>query len=58
MADTKTLNLAVTGMSCKHCQAHVKEALEKVPGVASAEVDLEGAKACVKADDSVTADAS
>lgn len=57
MADTKTLNLAVTGMSCKHCQAHVKEALEKVPGVASAEVDLEGAKACVNADDSVTADA-
>lgn len=57
MADTKTLNLAVTGMSCKHCQAHVKEALEKVTGVASAEVDLEGAKACVKADDSVTADA-
>lgn len=57
MADTKTLNLAVTGMSCKHCQVHVKEALEKVPGVASAEVDLEGAKACVKADDSVTADA-
>ena len=57
MADTKTLNLAVTGRSCKHCQAHVKEALEKVPGVASAEVDLEGAKACVKADDSVTADA-
>lgn len=57
MADTKTLNLAVTGMSCKHCQAHAKEALEKVPGVASAEVDLEGAKACVKADDSVTADA-
>lgn len=57
MADTKTLNLAVTGMSCKHCQAHVKEALEKVPDVASAEVDLEGAKACVKADDSVTADA-
>ena len=57
MADTKTLNLAVTGISCKHCQAHVKEALEKVPGVASAEVDLEGAKACVKADDSVTADA-
>ena len=35
----------------------MKEALEKVPGVASAEVDLEGAKACVKADDSVTADA-
>lgn len=57
MADMKTLNLAVTGMSCKHCQAHVKEALEKVPGVSSAEVDLEGAKACVKADDSVTADA-
>lgn len=57
MADTKTLNLAVTGMSCKHCQAHVKEALEKVSGVASAEVDLEGAKACVNADDSVTADA-
>ena len=31
-----TLN--ITGMTCDSCAAHVKEALEKVPGVRSAEV--------------------
>ncbi|HCJ0777340.1 TPA: cation transporter, partial [Acinetobacter baumannii] len=28
--------LKITGMTCDSCAAHVKEALEKVPGVQSA----------------------
>ena len=32
--------LQVEGMMCMHCVAHVKGALEKVAGVAGAEVDL------------------
>ena len=37
--------IAVEGMMCAHCQAHVKEALEKVPGVEKAEVSLENKNA-------------
>jgi mercuric reductase len=29
-------HLKITGMTCDSCAAHVKEALEKVPGVQSA----------------------
>jgi copper chaperone len=32
--------LTVEGMSCGHCVMHVKSALEDVPGVKSAVVDL------------------
>ena len=32
--------LVVDGMMCAHCQAHVKKALESVPGVVAADVDL------------------
>ncbi|MBQ7585422.1 MAG: heavy-metal-associated domain-containing protein, partial [Desulfovibrionaceae bacterium] len=31
--------LKVDGMMCAHCEAHVKEALEKIDGVASAKPD-------------------
>jgi copper chaperone len=34
------MQLNVTGMTCGHCQKAVKEALERVPGVESAQVDL------------------
>jgi copper chaperone len=34
--------LRVDGMTCNHCQAAVKEALESVEGVRTATVDLEG----------------
>ena len=37
----------VEGMMCQHCRAHVLHALEGVPGVESAEVDLEKAEARV-----------
>ena len=32
--------LSVGGMSCQHCVMHVREALEGVPGVSKASVDL------------------
>jgi copper chaperone len=35
-----TTQLKIEGMSCSHCVSAVKEALEDVPGVAQAEVDL------------------
>jgi copper ion binding protein len=33
----------VQGMSCMHCKAAIEKALQALPGVAEAEVDLEGA---------------
>jgi Cu2+-exporting ATPase len=35
---SQTIN--VTGMTCQNCVRHVREALEALPGVRSAEVDL------------------
>ena len=52
---TTTLN--IEGMSCNHCVAHVKEALEAIAGVSSAEVDLQKKNALVEHDDSVGLDA-
>jgi copper chaperone CopZ len=40
--------LSVEGMSCGHCVAHVKEALESVAGVSKAEVDLKKKQAVVE----------
>lgn len=40
--------LAVEGMSCAHCVTHVREALESVPGVSKAEVDLDKKRAIVE----------
>ncbi|MBQ9434112.1 MAG: cation transporter, partial [Synergistaceae bacterium] len=37
----------VEGMGCMKCVAHVKEALEGLDGVSSAEVSLEGKTALV-----------
>lgn len=34
-------SVTVKGMRCEHCRKSVTEALSKVPGVASAEVDLQ-----------------
>lgn len=33
--------LHVEGMMCQNCAKHVREALQRVPGVTAAEVDLE-----------------
>ena len=40
--------LNVQGMTCKHCQKHVFDALSKVMGVIEVEVSLENKKAIVK----------
>jgi Cu2+-exporting ATPase len=34
--DMRTMEITVKGMMCAHCEAHVKQALEKLDGVASA----------------------
>jgi copper chaperone len=39
--------LKIDGMTCGHCTAAVKKALERVPGVAGAEVDLATGRARV-----------
>ena len=43
--------LAVSGMTCSHCQAKVERALRGVAGVYSAVVDLSGGEAQVDFDD-------
>lgn len=40
-----TIALRITGMSCEHCVAAVKEALEAVDGVECAEASLEKGRA-------------
>lgn len=42
-----TVRLSISGMTCEHCCQHVTEALESVPGVTGASVDLEGGAATV-----------
>ena len=39
--------LKVSGMTCKHCQAHVEKALLKVAGVEQVDVNLEKGEAVV-----------
>lgn len=45
-----TTNLKIRGMHCGHCVASVKGALEGVPGVRGAEVDLDAGRAVVDHD--------
>jgi len=41
-------DLAITGMTCGNCARHVTEALQSVPGVRSAEVNLDDRQASVR----------
>lgn len=43
----ETMTLHVEGMSCGHCSARVKNALEELKSVKRAEVDLEKKEAVV-----------
>lgn len=52
MSDTRSLQ--VSGMKCEGCAKGVTSALEGVEGVRRAEVSLEGGRAEVDADPSVT----
>ena len=44
------IELDITGMTCGHCQTGVTRALENVPGVTGAQVDLSTGKAVVQGD--------
>ena len=44
----RTTTLKVSGMMCEGCVANVKKALEGMPGVSSAEVDLKKGTAVVQ----------
>ncbi len=35
----------IKGMSCQHCVASTKEALEKIPGITAVKVDLDKGEA-------------
>ena len=37
--------IKIKGMSCQHCVASTKKALEEIPGVANVEVNLEKGEA-------------
>lgn len=48
---TSEVKLTVSGMTCANCVRHVQKALEAVPGVVAADVDLESDSATVKGED-------
>ena len=51
------IDLGVGGMTCDDCVVHVTEALEAVPGVEDATVDLASRSAVVKASPNVATEA-
>ncbi len=53
-ADNRTATLAVDNMDCAVCPITVRKALEKVPGVESAAVDLKSKRAVVAYDPAKT----
>lgn len=40
-APATTRTYAVTGMTCRHCVASVREEVEELPGVTAVDVDLD-----------------
>ena len=42
------LEFEVRGMTCHHCVASVRNAIEELPGVQNARVDLDGGSAVVE----------
>ncbi|MFI5272375.1 MAG: heavy metal translocating P-type ATPase [Ktedonobacterales bacterium] len=55
---TTTTTLAITGMTCASCAMRVEKGLKKVPGVASANVNLATERATVAFDPAATATAA
>ncbi|KXB35147.1 heavy-metal-associated domain-containing protein [Atopobium deltae] len=45
----KHKTICIEGMTCQHCQQHVQQALEAVPGVKNVKVSLESGTAQVDA---------
>ncbi len=42
--------ISIKGMSCPHCVASVKKALEEIPGISRVKVNLENAEASYEGD--------
>lgn len=51
------ISLSILGMTCENCARHVKTALLGIPGVRSADVRLDEARATIDADGSVSREA-
>ncbi|WP_303832464.1 mercury(II) reductase [Asticcacaulis taihuensis] len=54
---TASITLRIDGMTCNSCATHVREALERVPGVRSAAVSYPKARAEIAADAGVSSEA-
>ncbi len=54
---TAAIALRIDGMTCDSCATHVREALERVPGVRSADVSYPKARAEIAADAGVSSEA-
>lgn len=52
-AGAEILALKVSGMDCAACTAAIKQSVEKVPGVLSADIDFSGGRATVVSDGKV-----
>ncbi len=55
MKETAAMQLKIDGMTCSHCSATVKQALESVDGVEGATIDLQLGRAVVTGSPEVTA---
>jgi copper chaperone CopZ len=53
----KHLTMHIEGMSCSHCKMAVEKALQSVPGVTKAQVELDQKTAEVTAQDAVDIEA-
>jgi copper chaperone len=52
-----TVTVTVTGMTCGHCAASVREEVENIPGVTSVDVDLISGKVTIDSDGPIQTDA-
>ena len=52
-----TVTVTVTGMTCGHCAASVREEVENIPGVISVDVDLISGKVTIDSDGPIRTDA-
>ncbi len=50
MSDTRTIELQIQGMDCPDCAAHVKKAIEALPGVDLVSISLAAEKASIRMD--------
>ena len=51
MAEATDRTYAVDGMTCGHCRASVADEVERVPGVAAVEIDLQTRRLIVRGRD-------